>query len=443
MDMMRKNALEIVAKLQKAGYETYWAGGCVRDIYLEKAPKDFDIATAATPNKIKELFSHSIFTGVAFGVVRVVVNDLPFEVATFREDGTYTNGRHPDAIVFSHPEKDAQRRDFTINALFYDPIEEKLIDFVGGLHDLQNGIIRCVGDPVVRLSEDYLRMLRAVRFSATYTFKIHERTEQAIKSLASAITAISSERIQQEINQLLLIKSTAGQCLLILHNLGLLQAILPEVAAMAGQEQPPAFHPEGDVLTHTAIMLDKMKHPSLILAYAVLLHDVGKPPTATWTTEPDGSKRIRFNAHAKVGAELAKQILTRFRLSNRLINEVVLCVKNHMKFIDIKHMKTSKLRPWLASPSFPTELELHRLDCISSHGNLTNYTFAKTMLKKYESIPLLPKSWATGIEIMKLGIEEGPMVGYWLKIAYEAQLEGNYLNTEELLKWLKVQIEIK
>ena len=433
-------ALAIVRELQDAGYIAFFAGGCVRDWLLSRSPKDIDIATSALPDEILRRFPTSKPIGKAFGVVQVLLGDLSFEVATFRTDLSYKDGRRPEAIAFASPEEDAKRRDFGMNGVFYNPIEDKCIDFVGGLEDIRRKRLRAIGDPTQRFEEDYLRMLRALRFAATLSFTIDRPTLSAIQTSAQRLAAISAERIAPELTQILIKSPRPGDGLKLLHKAGLLKVILPEVCALIGQEQPPTFHPEGDVFTHTMMMLNEMQHPTCTLAYAVLLHDIAKPATATVSIEPDGLERIRFNRHAQVGSEMSYDILWRLRLPNQHIGAITHCVRNHMKFMEVQHMKDSTLRKLIGAKTFPIELELHRLDCLCSNGNLENHAFLLRYIDEIRHKPVLPKRWIDGHDIMRLGVEPGPDVGHWLKIAYDAQLDETFKNKTDLLGWLREQI---
>jgi len=435
-DKLSASAVSMVKRLQEKGFTAYWAGGCVRDLHLGRIPKDYDIATNATPDQTLAIFPNAVAVGKSFGVIKVPVNGVEFDIATFRQDKNYIDGRHPEAVTFSTPEEDATRRDFTINAIFFDPISDQLHDYVGGIDDLKRGLIKCVGKPEKRFEEDYLRMLRAVRFASTLEFDLTSSTADAIRKHASMITQISAERIQNELSRTLVEAKCSGDALVMLNDVHILQEILPEVAAMKGQEQPPQFHPEGDVFQHTVIMLNMMREKSLRLAYAVLFHDVGKPLTAT---HQDGD-RIRFNCHAEKGAELAKKILIRLKLPNRDIEPIVYCVKNHMRFIDVQKMRKATLRRLVGSDTFDIEMELHWLDCASSHGKLDNYEFILEFKKDIDSEPVLPKRWITGRDIIEIGISEGPEIGKWLHKAYDAQLNGLFENKIELIKWLKNEI---
>lgn len=435
-DSATRNARAVVRNLQENGFVAYFAGGCVRDWLLHRNARDIDIATNATPDVVEELFSVSRRIGKSFGVVQVEEGDSRFEVVTFRSEEGTTDGRHPDRVTFSGPEEDANRRDFTVNGLFYDPEKDQVIDHVGGRADLKEKLIRTIGDPDLRLAEDYLRLLRAVRFSSVLEFSLHPDTRAAIRRNANGIQKISIERIEQELSRILIESPRAGKALHLMMDVGLLQQILPEVAAMREQEQPPQFHPEGDVFTHTMMMLDMMENPNLTLAYSILFHDIAKPVTAATTIEPDGSERIRFNRHANIGAEMTTSILERLRLSRSQVEDVAHCVSNHMKFMDVPRMKQSTLRRLVGGQRFEDELELHRIDCLCSHGDISNYTFLKKFAAEMPPKEVLPERWISGRDIMALGVPEGPQVGQWLKIAYDAQLERAAGSREELLEWL-------
>ncbi len=373
--------------------------------------------------------------GKSFGVVRVPVAENWYEVATFRKDSPYVDGRHPSSITFSDPATDAQRRDFTINALFCDPRERTIIDYVDGTGDITRKLIRAVGTPLDRFREDHLRLLRAVRFAATLDFALEPATAEAIRTTASRVAAVSAERVRDELTRLLLEARRAGDALLLLSELGLLNVVLPEIAAMHGTAQPPEYHPEGDVFQHTVIMLNEMQNPDARLAWAVLLHDVGKPPTAQLK-----EGRWRFERHANVGADAARSILNRLKFSSDDIEAITHMVGNHMRFIDVASMRRATLRRLVGSPTFVSEMELHRLDCASSHGDLSNYHYLTEFRRQMDSEPMLPAPWITGRDVMALGITEGPEVGAWRKRAYDAQLEGTFPDREALLTWLRNEI---
>jgi tRNA nucleotidyltransferase/poly(A) polymerase len=430
-----EGAFDAVRRLQSAGFIAYWAGGCVRDLIMGRHAKDFDIATNAIPDKVIELFPDAVAVGKSFGVVRVPVDGNWYEIATFRQDAPYLDGRRPSGVTFSDPETDAQRRDFTVNALFYDPIQGRVIDYVDGCGDIDRRVIRAVGNPRERFAEDHLRLLRAVRFAATLDFALIPETADAIRDLAPRVAVISAERVREELSRLWVEAHRAGDALLMLQDLGLLQVVLPEVAVMHGVEQPPEYHPEGDVFQHTVVMLNDMDTDDYRLAWAVLLHDVGKPPTAQFK-----EGRWRFECHAAVGGEASREILARLRFSSDDIDEISYMVGNHMRFVDVKSMRRSTLRRIVGAPTFVHELELHRLDCSSSHGDLENYHYLGEFHRQMKSEPVLPPPWISGRDIMALGIPEGPEVGVWRKKAYDAQLEGSSPDRDGLLEWLKKEI---
>lgn len=432
---LRERATLAVKRLQSAGFTAFWAGGCVRDMIMGKSPKDYDITTSATPSQVTKLFPGSITVGLAFAVVRAPIEGTFFEIATFRKDHAYKDGRRPEKVSFTDPMTDATRRDFTINALFYDPVADKLHDYVDGKKDITSRIVRCVGNAKDRFTEDHLRMLRAVRFAVSLNFSLHGETANAIKELATLITKISAERIRDELTRILLEAQQSGDALVMMDDLGLLEVILPEVTAMKGQAQPPEFHPEGDVFEHTVLMLNMMHEPATHLAYSVLLHDVSKPLTAR-----QSAVRIRFDGHADQGAELAKRILRRLCFPSDDIEAISYCIRNHMRIMDVRNMRRSTLRRLVGAPTFPVELELHRLDCLGSHGDLGNYHFLVDFQRQLAEEPVLPKPWVTGHDIMKLGVPEGHQVGFWRKKAYDAQLEERFGNRDELIKWLKDEI---
>ena len=436
-DPNKDAAFEVTRRLQDQGYTAYWAGGCVRDMLMQRTPKDFDVATSALPDEVEALFEHTHDLGKAFGVIQVMVGTIPIEVATFRKDGGYQDHRHPDSVDYCGPKKDALRRDFTINGIFWDPVTETLHDFVQGEADIANQTIRAIGDPQARFNEDALRMLRAVRFASVLGFDIDPPTLTAIQTHAATIHQVSAERIFQELVRLFTESPQAGRGLELLHHSGLMQEVLPEIVPTIGQKQPPQFHPEGDVFVHTVAMLNAMNDPSPALAFSVLFHDVGKPPTATDSVEADGSIRIRFNGHASVGAKMAEQIMLRLKSSNHEREEVVHCVANHMKFADVPHMKDSTLKKWVSNPFFDTELELHRLDCMGSHGLLDHYEQAKAFREAMGEEPVLPVPIITGRQLMELGIPEGPEIGKWKTATFDMQLNHPSWTESQLLSWLE------
>lgn len=427
-------ARTVTGALRNAGFEALLAGGCVRDLLLGRSPKDYDVATSAHPDAVVALFPDAVTVGRSFGVVRVPWGGVWTEVATFRRDRGYTDGRHPDSVEFATAREDARRRDFTVNAMFMDPSTGSVTDYAGGRDDLRARLIRCVGKPDARFREDHLRLLRAVRFAATLEFALDPDTEAAVARLAPCVRTVSPERIRDELVRALCDSARAGDALRLLDRTGLLAEILPEVSAMKGVRQPPEFHPEGDVFTHTCLMLDALPpKPSAVLALAVLLHDVGKPPTAAL----DADGRWRFMEHAGVGGRMAEAILRRLRFSSDDTEAVVGCVRGHMRFADVPRMKASTLRRLIGNPLFALELELHRLDCIASHGNLDHHAFLVGMKRAFDTEPVLPQPWVTGRDILDLGLPASPAVGVWKQRAYDAQLEGLFATREDLLAWLQ------
>lgn len=428
---MREGARQIAATLREHGHQALWAGGCVRDLVLGRIPKDYDIATDATPDAVMRLFPNAVAVGKAFGVILAPWLGHNYEVATFRSDLGYSDGRRPDAVRFSDARADAERRDFTINAMFMNPLDETVLDYAGGMDDLKARLIRCVGDPEKRLGEDMLRMLRAVRFASTLGFTIESGTMAAIRRHAPGIRRISAERIRQEFERILTESLKPGDALRLMDEAGLLEIILPEVAAMKGQEQPPQFHPEGDVFTHTVIMLNDMERPSPRLAFACLLHDVGKPACARQAED-----RLRFHGHAQKSAEMAETIMTRLKMPTDDIKAVVYCIANHMRFMEVTRMRRSTLLKLTSQPTFPLELEMHRLDCLASHGDISNHEFLVRFTAELHPQRALPKPFVSGEDIMKMGVPQGPAVGEWKHKAFEAQLEGVLRDREHALEWL-------
>ncbi len=428
-------AFKVISILRESEYDAYIVGGSVRDRMLNTIPAEVDVATNATPHEIQALFKKTILVGVSFGVIIVLLDHVQVEVATFRTDGDYKDGRHPEKITFSSAEGDAQRRDFTINSLFYDPCTNKILDYVNGLKDLEQKTVKAIGDPDQRFNEDYLRMLRAVRFTAHLGFDLDSATFSAIKKNASKIIQISAERIFNELNKILT-GHNADVAFSLLDESGLLHYILPEIENLKGVKQPPEFHPEGDVWVHTLLMLKALNQPGSELAWGVLLHDVGKPSTFTYNK----NGRESFPSHAKVGAQIANKILKRYRCSNEFIESVNALVYYHMAFGDVKRMKQSRLRRMLARKTFSTELELHRIDCMNSHKKLDNYDFLQTKIKEFENEPPVPKPFISGHDILSLGVAEGRQIGIILKELEECQLNREIKSREEALEWLNVRI---
>lgn len=421
---MREAAEQIVRTLTDHGFIALFAGGCVRDMLLHVTPEDYDIATSATPEQVCKIFERAIPVGAKFGVVVVPRGTQTYEVSTFRTDGEYTDGRRPDRVAFSDPETDVQRRDFTINGLLYDPLSSRLIDHVGGQADLAEGVIRTIGPPHQRFREDRLRLFRAVRFAARFDYEIEPVTYSAIEELAETITQVSAERIRDELTKLLT-GPRAGAGLDLLQRTGLLRQILPEVEALKGTPQPPKLHPEGDVFIHTKLMLDSMRSPSAELAMGVLLHDVGKPPTLSV------EDRIRFNGHNAVGARMAEEICRRLRFSNDSTERIVSLVREHMRFMDIQKARASRVKRFLRLPHFEEHLELHRLDCIASHGDRSAWEFCKALLDELEDEQIRPPRLVTGHDLIEWGHSPGPRFAEILRSVEDAQLEGQVRTKEE------------
>ncbi len=433
MDRKRRAATDIVRRLRKKGFQAYLVGGCVRDLVMGREPKDYDVATDAAPDQVVELFPGSLTVGAHFGVVAVPREEGNVEVATFRSDGRYTDGRHPSEVRYTKaPEEDVRRRDFTINGLLFDPLKDRVLDFVGGQADIRARRVRTIGDPFERFSEDRLRMLRAVRFTARFGFALDPGAREAIGKLAPQIRDVSAERVRDEILKIL----TEGQArrgFELLDDTGLLKEILPEVKAMQGVQQPPEFHPEGDVWIHTLIMLEGLKNPTPTLALGVLLHDVGKPPTFTVR------ERIRFDKHSEVGAKMAEAICGRLRLSSREMERVIELVRHHLRFKDFPQMRRSTQMRFLRMEGFPDHLELHRLDCLASHGDLTNYELARRMLEETPAEEIKPAPLVRGEDLIAAGHSPGPLFKTILRAVEDAQLEGKIQNREDALRFVAEQ----
>lgn len=429
-------ALAIAKTLRAKGFIAYFAGGSVRDHLMGQKPRDFDIATTATPDDVEKIFRKTIPVGKQFGVMIVVEGEIPFEVATFRCEGGYQDGRHPAHVSFTQPEEDAKRRDFTVNGMFYDPFAKKVIDFVGGLEDLPRKVIRAIGDPEARFEEDKLRLLRAIRFASTLGFEIEKNTWDALRKKASGIHAVSPERIREELVKIFT-RSGAARGLVLLSESGLMKEILPEVEAMRGVKQPENFHPEGDVYEHTRLLLEHLHPPvSTVLAFAALFHDIGKPKTAAIR-----KGRLTFYEHSEEGVKIAREIMRRLRFSNEEIDGVSECVANHMKFMDVQKMRAGKLKQFISRPHFDEEMELHRVDCTASHGMLDNLAFLKEKLKEYANEELRPKPFVSGNDLIELGMKPGPAMKPVLEELYELQLEGAHKTRDEALAWAKKKIK--
>jgi len=461
----RETATEIVRRLQTAGFAAFWVGGCVRDVLLGREPQDYDIATDARPEQIEKLFKRTRAVGRKFGVMIVVEGKQQFQVATFRAETDYQDGRRPGKVVFSSPEADAQRRDFTVNGLFFDPIAEKLHDWVGGEKDLRAKIIRTIGAPEERFAEDHLRLLRAIRFAAQLDFEIEPQTFAAVKKLAPKIELISAERIRDELVKLFsplkvgqasslspaekknskngdrqdACPTIAARGLVLLRDSRLLPGILPELIATLLCQQSPDYHPEGTVFEHIRLMLERMPQDSPpSLPCAVILHDIAKPAAA----ERDPvSGAIHFYGHEKVGAAMAERVLQRLRFPKKQIAEIVACVQNHMQFKDVKQMRKATLRRLLLRDTFPLELELHRLDCLGSHGNLEHYEFLLAQAKELKKKPLIRPPLLTGKDLIKLGMEPGPALGALLDEIREKQLQDELKTPRQAQAWVKKHLQ--
>jgi poly(A) polymerase len=432
---MESTARVIAHRLRDGGHIAYFAGGCVRDLLRGEFPKDFDIATDARPEVVQKMFPRTYAVGAHFGVIVVLENDFQFEVATFRSDGAYLDGRRPVEVHFATAEEDAARRDFTINGMFFDPEKDEIIDFVGGRADLERKLIRAIGDPGQRFAEDRLRMLRAVRFTTVLDFEIDAATWDAIRTSAASITEISAERIREELVRIFLSPNRARGWDL-LDTSGLMRVVLPELDNMKGCEQPPQFHPEGDVFKHTRIMLEMLPaEASLPLVFSVLFHDIGKPPTSM----VDEEGRIRFNGHDRVGAEMTEAIMERLRFSRAEIDATVEAVRQHMVFKDVPNMRVAKLKRFMARPTFNDELELHRVDCASSHGMLDNYEFLLKKKEEFANEPIIPPPLVTGDDLIAIGLKPGPKFGEILEAVETRQLEGALKDREEAIAWVKAE----
>jgi tRNA nucleotidyltransferase/poly(A) polymerase len=430
---MRAEAEGIVRRLREHGHEAVLAGGCVRDLLRGVAPEDYDVATSALPAEVQALFPKSQAVGAHFGVIIVHSGQHQFEVATFREDGTYRDGRHPDAVRFSTAEQDAQRRDFTVNGLFLEPVDNRVIDYVGGRGDLENHIIRAIGDPVARFREDHLRLMRAVRFATVLGFEIEPATWRALVDEAPSLARIAIERVRDELVKTLLHPQRLRGFDLLCSS-GLMAQVIPEILELKGCEQPPEFHPEGDVFVHTRLMLSLLREKvSVPLVFSVLLHDIAKPATRQWDPV---SGRIRFNEHDKLGAEMTGAILRRLRFSNEIIEATIEMVGQHMSFMHVQKMRPARLRRFMSRSTFPEELELHRVDCRSSHGMLDNLEFLEARQAEFASEPIIPPRLVDGHDLIHLGISPGPELGRLLEEIQTLQLEGTLTSKEEALAWV-------
>jgi poly(A) polymerase len=431
---LESTACTIVRHLQNAGFVAYYAGGCVRDMLRGKDPVDYDIATSAKPAQIQQLFRRTVAVGAQFGVICVIEENTEFQVASFRADGQYIDGRRPEKVTFSTEAEDALRRDFTINGMFYDPVRCELIDHVGGAVDLGKNLLRAIGDPADRFREDRLRMLRAVRFAAAFDMQIDPPTWDAVRDNALGITSVSAERIRDELVKVFMSpRRVRGFDLL--DSSGLMRVILPEIEALKGCEQPPQFHPEGDVFVHTRRMLEILpEEVSLPLVFSVLFHDIGKP--GTYSFDP-AENRIRFSGHDKLGAAMTATIMQRLRFSAKDIEATVEAVDHHMVFKDVQRMRVAKLKRFMSREHFEDELELHRVDCASSHGALDNYEFLKTKQVEFAAEPLIPPPLITGRDLLALGFQAGPRFKEILETVQSHQLEGTLQTRDDALAFVR------
>ncbi len=444
----KQHAAEIVRTLRARGHQAYFAGGCVRDLLLGREPADYDVATDATPQQVMQIFPHTLAVGEQFGVVLVPESSgttvVParhgetVEVTTFRSDVGYSDGRHPDEVRFTRdPREDVQRRDFTINGMMLDPATNEILDSVGGQADLKAGIIRAIGDPERRFAEDKLRMLRAVRFAARFEYQIDPATLAAIQKLAPGIHQVSCERVREELTKMLT-EGRAQQAFQLLDMTRLLPEVLPEIAKMKGVEQPPQFHPEGDVFVHTLLLLEKLPAgASETLAWGALLHDVGKPPT--FRVAPD---RIRFDGHVEVGVKMAAAICRRLRFSNDETDQILALVDNHMRFADVERMNQSTLKKFLRLPAFDEHLELHRIDCLSSHGQLDAYDYSREQLRSLPPEAIRPTPLITGRDLIEAGYEPGPRFKEVLSAVEDAQLEGRLASHDAAMEYVRREFPV-
>lgn len=458
--MSKAFATSVVRTLREKGHQAYLVGGCVRDLLLKREPADYDVATDATPDQVMRIFLNTYAVGAQFGVVLVPLplqehkgevlqkktieaasenhavghqHKFCIEVATFRCDVGYSDGRHPDEVRFSHdPKEDVQRRDFTINGMLLDPLNDQVLDFVGGQDDLKAGIIRAIGDPALRFMEDKLRMLRAIRFAARFEYSIDSATFAAIHKLGRDIHQVSRERVRDELSRMLT-EGHARPAFELLDETGLLREVLPEIAAMKGVEQPPEFHPEGDVFVHTLMLLENLPHPCPpTLAWGALLHDVGKPPT--FRRAPD---RIRFDEHAKIGTKMAEAICRRLRFSNEETKQILSLVENHMRFGDVERMKPSTFKKFVRLPRFDEHLELHRLDCEASHRSLRLYEFTRQKRAELPPSAIRPQPLVSGEDLIAAGYSPGPRFKEILAAIEDAQLDGRLQSTEQAMEFAR------
>jgi poly(A) polymerase len=435
-------ANSICETLRRNGYQALLVGGCVRDLLLGREPADYDVTTDATPEQVMKLFPEGIAVGAQFGVILVPRDGLKVEVATFRSDVGYSDGRHPDSVVYSKtPQEDVRRRDFTINGLLMRQDTGEVVDFVGGQADLQAKLIRAIGEPDRRFTEDKLRMMRAVRFAARFGFEMEAETFRAIRRHVAEIHQVSPERLREELTKMLT-ESAARRAFEFLDQTWLLQQVLPEIGAMKGVEQPPQYHPEGDVWIHTLLMLEGLPSgASPALAWGVLLHDVGKPPTFQ-SAEQTGD-RIRFNDHVEVGVRIAEAICKRLRFSNEDTTQILALVDNHMKFGAVEEMRAATLKKFVRLPRFEEHLALHRLDCLSSHRHLESYEFVKRFLEVTPPEQVRPERLLTGDDLQEMGFRPGPLFAEILRSLEDTQLDGQIRTREEAVEYVRKSFALK
>jgi putative nucleotidyltransferase with HDIG domain len=427
----RERAIAIIKRLREHGHESYLAGGCVRDMLLGKSPQDYDITTSARPDDIREIFPETIPVGAQFGVLLVVIEGQSFEVATFRHDGPYLDGRRPAHVRYGTLAEDIERRDFTINGMVYDPIADRVIDWVEGKKDLARRSIRAIGNPRQRFAEDRLRMIRAVRLAASLDFSIEEQTFDAIRELAPTVTQIAWERIGDEITRILL-EGGARRGFELLDSVGLLAATLPEIAALKGVEQSPDYHPEGDVYTHTLLTLTHLENPTETLAYGCLLHDVGKPSCLDHVGD-----RITFYGHTEVGADIAEQVLKRLKRSRATWERVAYLVRNHLRHTQAPKMRLSTLKRFLGEDAIDELLELTRIDALSANGDLQYYRFCKEKLAEFKREEIHPEPLVRGRDLIEMGFTPGPVFQEILKQIEELQLGGELDSRDAAIEWIK------
>ena len=431
-DDKRKQAEEIVLRLKKTGYEAYFVGGCVRDFVMGVLPDDYDIVTSALPDQVTALFNRTVAIGAKFGVIAVIVECHPYEVATFRSDDVYIDGRRPSGVHFTCAKEDVLRRDFTVNGLLMDPVTGEITDYVDGLADIQKKIIRTIGDPNCRFQEDHLRMLRAIRFTANLNFSLDSSTQDAITRNVAKIKTISAERLQDELTKLLS-RGGARRGLELMAQTGMLREILPEVDAMQGIEQPSRFHPEGDVWQHTLMMLeilsgDKRPRVNPVLVWGALLHDVGKP-----VSRSEDENGVHFYGHVQHGEKIADEIMQRLKFSRAQKEAVLNLVSQHMNFMNVQKMRSARLKRFLRMPDFDLHLELHRLDCLASHGMLDNYEFCRNQLETLTAEELHPPRLLNGHDLIAIGFTPGKMIGEIICALEDEQMEGRISSKDEAM----------